>query len=389
MASPRCYRCKVRSLECQYHHISTINPQPDSELKSDPQILANPVDIDEPSVDSSLSQIASNGDLSLQDPQINITLPAFPDYNLDWQDIMGSIQDFSVPDQIGIIESPSKSVLAGEIYQERIVYSVERLKSMPRLFAIEGQTPFIHKNLYEIHPPCAITDALAACALYTQKNEANQGLVYRSLSQQADRLVKNYASFSAIEQLASVQAMALLQIIRFFDGDIRQRADAEKIEPLFVEWIRHLQNRLQQLGDSESDSSGNTMRLDLSQTADTWQNWLYMESLRRTIIVGYTLQGLYCFLKNGWDESHHEFNSLSFYAQKALWSATSEFQWKLSLKEYLALPIRFNQWDADISNVTPMDIDELGMIMMALVKGVDYCSQWAGVSFVETFGLVS
>jgi hypothetical protein len=333
--------------------------------------------MDELSLDTFLHHIEGTDNyLSLEDAPMDTALPSFPDYNLDWQDVMENIQDFSVPDQIRDNDSPRKSVLAGEIYQDRVIYAVKWLKSLPGRFVGEGQTPFIHKTLYGLHPPHAIQDILGACALYTQKNEANQGLVYRNLTQQADRLVENYANSSALEQLASVQVLALLQIIRFFDGDIRQRADAERTEPLFHEWIRQLQHRLKG-SDSES------------RTGDSWKSWLVAESLRRTVIMGYTLQGFYCFLKNGWDDSHHEFNELSFYAQRALWTAASESQWQSALEKRPALLIRFKQWNEDISSATPADIDDLGMVMMALIKGVDYCSRWAGDDFVEDFGVVS
>jgi hypothetical protein len=126
-----------------------------------------------------------------------------------------------------------------------------------------------------------------------------------------------------------------------------------------------------------------------SRTGDSWKSWLVAESLRRTVIMGYTLQGFYCFLKNGWDDSHHEFNELSFYAQRALWTAASESQWQSALEKRPALLIRFKQWNEDISSATPADIDDLGMVMMALIKGVDYCSRWAGDDFVEDFGVVS
>lgn len=379
MALPHCYRCRVRSLECQYHHVPLTGRQLDPEPISDPEISANTGDMYDTSLDGLLHQIEAHDTvISLEDAPTGTALPPFPDYDLDWQDIMENIQDYSVPDQIAVNDSPTRSVLAGEIYQERVIYAVKWLKCLPRLFVVQGQTAFIHKSLFSTQAPHAIQDALGACALYARKNEANQALVYRNLSQQVDRLGRNYADSSALEQLASVQAMTLLQIIRYFDGDIRQRADAERTEPLFLEWIRQLQHRLK-------TSESRREELVLSQTADSWKSWLFSESLRRTIIMGYTLQGFYSFLKNGWDDSHHEFNQLSFYAQRALWTAASAFQWESALEKHLAFPTRFAQWDADLASATPADMDDLGMIMMVLIKGVDACSRWAGEHFIESY----
>ncbi|KAJ5371983.1 hypothetical protein N7517_003989 [Penicillium concentricum] len=386
MASPRCYRCKVRSLECQYQH-TPITRETNTSVSE--QTSAISTAFEGRSVSNALR---GNGDdaaegtgLVFEDTLMDMSLPSFPDYNLDWQDIMENIQDFAVPDQLRVNDSPSRSVLAGEIYQARIIYSVKRMKSLPSSFVSEGRTSFIHTSLYEPYTPQAIQDILGLCALYDRKTEANQGLVHRIITQLADRLIVDFAHLSALEQLASVQAMTLLQIIRLFDGDIRLRGDAERTEPLFVEWIRQLQHQTQQLLGTREDMACQIS----SETTGSWQNWLYAESLRRTIIMGYTLQGLYCFLKNGWDDSHHEFGILSFFAQKALWAASSEPQWKSCLNKHDPLAVRFNTWDEDISAAKPTDIDDLGMTMMVLVKGVDYCSSWAGDDNAEKFGLVS
>ncbi|KAJ5796987.1 uncharacterized protein N7518_005527 [Penicillium psychrosexuale] len=386
MASPRCYRCKVRSLECQYQNASPFSRPTNTLPRPEQETLTNPAAFDERSVSDFLRcNMADDVGLIFEDPPMDISLPSFPDYNLDWQDVMENIQDFAIPDQLKVNDSPSRSVLAGEIFQARIVYSVKRLKAFPNAFVSEGKTAFIHQGLYESYIPQPIQDILGVCALYGGKTVANQGLVYRIITQLADRLMVDYAHSSAVDQLASVQAMALLQIIRLFDGDIRQRADAERTEPHFVELIRQLQHRSQQLEGTE----GNTTCPISSEATESWQSWLFAESLRRTIIVGYTLQGLYCFLKNGWDDSHHEFGNLSFFAQKGLWAANSEFQWQSALKNHQPLPVRFNSWDDDISNAKPTDIDDLGMTMMVLLKGVDHCSRYAGDDYVETFSLVS
>lgn len=46
--------------------------------------------------------------------------------------------------------------------------------------------------------------------------------------------------------------------------------------------------------------------------------------------LSYTVQGVYSFLKNGWQGEYREFRKLSFYAQKALWIAPCEYYWQLA-----------------------------------------------------------
>lgn len=390
MTVPRCYRCKVRSLECQYQHTPPVleknNAPPGLGQQPFPILVDCEAFYGNSGLHCNMADEMPNGiDSVCKDTPVENILPPFPDYNLDWQEVMENIQDFAVPDQLKLNDSPSRSVLAGEIYQARIIYSVKQMKAIPGCFVSKGRTSFIHNHLYEPYTPQAIQDVLGVCALYGRKTESNQDLVYRIISQLADRIVSHFETVPVLEQLASVQALTLLQIIRLFDGDIRQRADAERTEPLFVAWIRQLQHRSQQILGTEAD----IMCPSSSSKTVSWQDWLFAESVRRTIIVGYTLQGLYCFLKNGWDDSHHEFENLSFYAQNTLWAATSESQWQSVLKRCHPIPVRFSSWDEDISAARPVDIENLGMMMMVLIKGIDHCSLWAGDHYSEMFGLVS
>ncbi|OJJ78475.1 Zn(II)2Cys6 transcription factor domain-containing protein [Aspergillus glaucus CBS 516.65] len=357
LSLPRCFRCRVRALECLYQNNPSIIF---SNQLADPGIGA---------------EQGSSLDSGHQAESSDFSVPPFPDYDLDWQEVMENIEFFSVPDQLAPNASPSQSVLAGEIYQERIIYAVKRLRDLPKVFATHGQTSFIHRSLYDNRIPVMIQDAMGVCALYQAKNETTQAMIHQIITQKVHSLLVNHKQpgLSALDQLASVQSLALFQIICLFDGDIRMRADAERIEPTFLDWITQLRLRVQGL-DTDCEilcpsSDGNNGQ---------WQSWIFAESVRRTVIIGFTIQGLYCFLKNGWDNSHHEFESLSFFAQKVLWAAHSEYQWRSALITHSPLPLRFSMWDTDITAASPLDIDDLSMLMMVLIKGVDQCSFWVG-----------
>ncbi|KAH8698787.1 hypothetical protein BGW36DRAFT_376733 [Talaromyces proteolyticus] len=386
-----CYRCKVRSLECHYQNapLSSQSKQRTDLMSEDLQgYTPVTVDVNELFADSSnLDQMMNDVNTSLDNPQVELSLPPFPDPDLDWSDVMGHLESFSVPDHITINDSPTRSVLAGEIYQERIVFSIKRMKSYPGLFVRQCQTPFINKRLYTENLPDAIQDVLGICSLYNQKNESNQNLIFRTISYKVKNLIDNYTpvGMSAIQHLASIQALILYQIIRLFDGDIRQRADAERDDLTLRDWTKQLKHRTQRIDTVSRYIVSSTVAV----TVDSWETWIFAESLRRTVICSYALQGLYCFLKNGWDDSHHEFQDLSFYAQKALWEAPSMYYWKSALEEKSPLPVHFCNWDSDITDAKPSDIEDLGMMMMVLMKGVDHCSEWAGSQNLEKFGLAS
>ena len=317
---------------------------------------------------------------------MDLSLPPFPDYDLDWTDIMDNIENYWVCDQIKPTDSPSRSVLAGEIYQERIIHTVRRIKAYPSLLVSQASTPFIHAKLYSEYMPGVIHDVLGICALYGQKTERNQTLVFQAISHKAAQLTAEHTAYglSAVEQLASLQALIIYQIIRLFDGDIRQRADAERANTILDEWTQQIKPRMERINSVTGDDG---VLPTLTVTADSWRRWIYAESLRRTVLVSFSVQGLYCFLKNGWDDSHHEINHLSFYAQRALWDAPSEHYWRSTMMEVAALPVRFGSWDSDMMYAKPSDMEDLGMTMMVLMKGVDECRQWVGNENLETFDL--
>lgn len=379
MALPKCYRCQVRSLDCRYQTLVSTRILHTDQESAREDVLAPSTDCNELPLDSTVIDSPPKDDFGMS---TDLSLP-LPYQDLDWWDAMANIGSFAVPDHLEVNDAPSRSVMSGQKYQQRIVYAVQRVKLLPVLFATTGQTIFIHHGLYNTYLPSTLGDTMALCALYNRKSEANQSTVYRIISQHACRLLDglDWLGSSPLDFLASVQALTLLQIIRLFDGDIRQRADAERAQPVLVNNIKLLQQRMQMIGDD--------WRHELTQgnRPDGWNEWLYAESLRRTVVVGFTLQGLYCFLKNGWDDSHHEFDQLSFYGQRALWLATSKFHWQAAIDNKNALPVRFSSWDTDVTNASHDDFDDLGVIMMALIKGVDHCCQWVGIQSLESFGL--
>ncbi|PCD23205.1 hypothetical protein AU210_014728 [Fusarium oxysporum f. sp. radicis-cucumerinum] len=378
MAVPKCYRCRVRSLECLYPSPSTRRTLAQNS-KALPQATAR-ITVNESQTESQNASIAPDITFDAD----NLALPPFPDYDLDWQEAMTNLNDFLVPDLLNPHDTAERSVLAGEKYQGRIVYTIEQFKSYPKQLVLHGQVPFIHRRVVEKYLPKPLTRILAICALYERKSETNQQLVYSTIQQYADELIDvTQLADSDIDLLSSIQAFILLQIIRLLDGDIRQRANAENVETFFVNGIRRLQQRMKSVEDSTQIMSSQLR----TPGADAWETWSLAESLRRTVITGYCLHGLYSFLRNGWDDAHHEFPALSFFGQRALWCATSRFEWESAVAKCHTLPIRFAHWESDMATAKPEDMDELGVIMMALTKGIDDCCHWVGDGLLESFGL--
>jgi hypothetical protein len=112
--------------------------------------------------------------------------------------------------------------------------------------------PFLHRQLYSESglPPC-LQDAFTAVALYESKNDKNEEVLFRIIEEKANKLLNEPSSvtdsgegvpssFRTVELLARVQALFIYQFIRLFDGDIRQRAQAEALIPTLKGWTNNL-----------------------------------------------------------------------------------------------------------------------------------------------------
>ena len=187
--------------------------------------------------------------------------------------------------------------------------------------------------------------------------------------------------------LAHSQALLLYQIIRLFDGDIRQRSDAEPHKSILMGCIELFLTKCQQL-PAISEVAGPSFSLD-SLASWSWNDWIFHESCRRTILIAYMLHGVYSFLKVGWDNVSGKVDRLSFTAQHGLWNAPSEYHWKTVSKETKHLQVTINQWDIAMEDATPDDLEELGILILACLKGLDITRGWVGKQRLEMWGLTS
>lgn len=221
----------------------------------------------------------------------------------------------------GIIAQQDVNVLgcfppANPTVQSRVEFAAKRLAALPVTFASQAQTVFIHRTLFQRTNLSALQDALSTCALYSLKNPSNRTLVYQNLEHKRNQLVASIdpSNISTISLLTAGQALLLYQIIRFFDGDIRLRAQAEADEAIFAGWICQLSSRVRQLAPRQLSALDTPLVPPIIMTS--WQRWLVEESSRRTLIVAYMLKGVYDFLRTGVDVNQGF--RVSFTAQAAL-----------------------------------------------------------------------
>ncbi|KAJ8100815.1 hypothetical protein POJ06DRAFT_210532 [Lipomyces tetrasporus] len=206
---------------------------------------------------------------------------------------------------------PSKNIY---LSKERLDSCVQYFKNYLTNIVQYGRTPFINPHLYnDALPPC-LQDVYCICAAYLSKTATNETLIFRILSSKFDELVskRQYCSFE--DELASVQALNMYQIIRLFDGDIRQRGIAEAQFQVLDAWAIHLRQR----GELE---------LPPSIQSSPYREWLFIESVRRTVLMSIFLRAIYYAIKNGFCDNVADMAGLPLTVRGELWEAKSEGEW--------------------------------------------------------------
>jgi hypothetical protein len=396
---PRCQRCTTKGLTCDYAG-NTRGAPAGTSVRNQDQIGASQTEHEGLTNESDnilngiLTPAIEMGQdaTSFVDPtllastpsaQVNhlLDLSTFPSEDQWLSDSNDITIDGYVNTSLPIFEPGDDYVTTGAIYEERVRLASRQFKTYPEIFYTRGQNPFIHKYLYTEHLPPVISDALSACALYSRKNSENELFVFGDISRKAKDLAEMQRPFlSPVDLLASTQALLLYQIIRLFDGDIRQRADAESHETILVSWTEQLLAHVLLTVDPEALSQD-------SISISSWNGWIFEESCRRTILTSFMLQGVYSFRKFGFDTVTGKVNKLCFTAQAALWNARSEYYWREASREKPHFKITVGEWDSAMEGVRPEDLEELGIMMQAMFKGMDIICEWLGRENLHRLGV--
>ncbi len=186
---------------------------------------------------------------------------------------------------------------------------MDRIKGFTSDVAARNATPFMHRYLYKDHTPPCILECFSTNVLYANRTRSNTAVVMRSLHGTVAQLVGTEigrVTVTPAEKLGRTQALFLYQIIRLFDGDVTLRAQGEKDMPLLQKWLGDLCRIRENLGGITESENGAAR----GRPPKEWESWVFMESIRRTIVMAYSVMTLYgmmssherigqgCFLEN-------------------------------------------------------------------------------------------
>jgi hypothetical protein len=247
---------------------------------------------------------------------------------------------------------------------------------------------FIHRQTMQALQAPALQQAMSACALYAIQTPQTKGLVHQVLQSNVQSLLTSTdpSSSSNPTLLAATQALLLYQLIRLFDGDVQLRASAEADESIALLWTRELRSRVCHVA-LRRDSTATNPVATFSQTFEDqeWLTWLFSESIRRTVVTAFMLQGVYNYHRTG--DSTPTVIGVYFTAQAALWDAQSETSWCRARDERLELQVLIHSWDNMMALASPNDLEELGVLVMSMLWGLRSTQHWLGYDHSVKYGL--
>lgn len=177
--------------------------------------------------------------------------------------------------------------------RSRIGYVLGYLRDCHKIFAQTRTLPFIHPRLYAQHLPRTMMSAFCAASTYATHTPSTKAWALRVLSEAAKEVqTEGRNAVSVLDKIARVQALVLIDTMRMFDGDISMRNAAEREQSLILEWVAALAHLKDEVEEGETP-----MRASRDKAPKSWEHWVLVESLRRTIMMSMAFLCLLCVLK--------------------------------------------------------------------------------------------
>ncbi|KAF2102641.1 hypothetical protein NA57DRAFT_33505 [Rhizodiscina lignyota] len=250
-------------------------------------------------------------------------------------------------------------------------YVVGRVKGFSSEIADRNATPFLHRYLYKDHVPQCILSCFSINVLYTKRTRENTAMVMRALHNNVRELLDAETSrimATPAQKLARAQALFMYQIIRLFDGDVFLRAQGERDMLLFQTWLSDLCEVRDNLGDAAQLQS-----MKRKQVPEDWERWIFSESVRRTIVMAYSVMALYELMKDPkskdgtdpWAYSHRW--TLSRY----LWDSDSSSEFDRMWNEKPHFIITNYAFDDFLMYGSGKDVDDFAALLLSAYIGTD------------------
>lgn len=125
--------------------------------------------------------------------------------------------------------------------QSRVHYIINHITNLHLNFAQTRCLPFLHHRLYASSLPRTIMSAFCASTAYANRTPETKAWVYKLLGEAASEIHKEGdKAKTAVEKVARVQALIVVESMRAFDGDFSSRVAAMKERNKLVDWFSEL-----------------------------------------------------------------------------------------------------------------------------------------------------
>lgn len=253
---------------------------------------------------------------------------------------------------------PSLSLEIVKGYDPNVIRFLEEgMRNFPVVFARSMKTMFIHPELFELGTPSAIQEVHALCKLHVmataQRTPGSLLPILRRKSAELQRQVNHTANFQDL--LGCIQALLLIQCILILNEDDTEPFPySETVSTMLVD----LAERLWQQAP-----------IQLPNTLSPKRAWLFAESVRRTIIVGFMLRSVYSLRKRNYSVRNPFIDSLPFDVRVSLWDEDSAEVWSGVASESWNSIMSLHQYSALMENGQIHGIPPFGALILAACKG--------------------
>ncbi|KAK5987353.1 Transcription factor gsfR2-like protein [Cladobotryum mycophilum] len=252
--------------------------------------------------------------------------------------------------------------------RSKIGFIVEEFTRLHTTFAQKRATYFMHPRLYTTQLPKAILIAFSAASSYANRTPETKGWAMRVILDAVREVHREGERASTqVDRLARVQALLMLNTIRIFDGDVGMRAAAEREMSVAIAWAKDLA----ELRNEMEDGLPSSAHITKERLPKSWESWIMLESVRRTVIITFASMCLLYILKN--EEAPCELwqDGQSFTASRHLWEAQSSVEFFRAWREkpqYCVTDMGFKEfWLYG----RPEDMDDFTKVMLTPQVGLD------------------
>ncbi|KAI0897655.1 hypothetical protein F4806DRAFT_459368 [Annulohypoxylon nitens] len=227
--------------------------------------------------------------------------------------------------------------------------------SWPGKFLRKLEIPFIHSSLRKTPSfPLPLEEAFIACASYASREDATRDIVMNIIERRVAQLIDlDPSDMSLEEHTASLQAFLILHIIQLWDGDARQRVQAEMHSYILESWA--LQLHMRTVEASKENKTSNSQK---------WDWWIMIESARRTAMTTMMAQGIYEMAKFGVCSYVPNLADMPFTSSDAPWDAQNQSEWEKKIEGLEAAVTSYSDYANNRDEATCGPKSEFGKFLL-------------------------